>query len=244
MKKHINNIKTLLFSQVEKLMPKKIIKHEKIPDEKQRNKVYKNRSEGLLKKVNELSILCGINAAVVIHRRDENNATLWPSPEIYMERMHKFLNFTAVERERKMVTHDKYLDKRAVDESKNLFKSQKTNGILEGELVTDELINGKISYEQLDLIHLNNMNLLADDMLEKMDKIIYDDLGSKKEKQPPNPSSFVMPPPVPNLSPLEDLMSWSDTWFFDQPTMTSGQGDGGGYMGFDTIPPTGKEYIN
>ncbi|XP_075473868.1 agamous-like MADS-box protein AGL80 [Primulina tabacum] len=212
-------------------MPKKIIKHEKISDEKQRKKVYNNRSQGLLKKVNELSILCGIDAAVVIHKRDENNATLWPSPEIYMDRMQKFLNFSTAERERKMVTHDKFLDQRVVEESRNLFKSQKTNEILEGELVTDELTNGRCSYEQLDIIHMNNMNSLADDMLERIDKIIYDNQHSSEvEQPPPNPISFVMPPPVPNLSSLEDLLSWSDTWFDDLP-MTSEQGGGGGFTG-------------
>ncbi|XP_073152796.1 agamous-like MADS-box protein AGL80 [Henckelia pumila] len=216
-------------------MPKKIIKHEKIPDEKQRKKVYKNRSEGLLKKVSELSILCGIDAAVVIHKRDENNATLWPSPELYMERMHKFLSFSSVERDRKMVTHDKFLDQRVVDESKNLFKAQKTNEILEGELVTDELINGKISYEQLDLIHMNNMNSLADEMLESMDKIIYDNdqLASEQyHEQKQLASSYVMPPPVPNLSPLEDLLSWSDTWLDDHLMMSEQSGGVAGFMGF------------
>ncbi|XP_073047713.1 agamous-like MADS-box protein AGL80 [Primulina eburnea] len=147
-------------------MPKKIIKHEKIPDEKQRNKVYKNRPEGLLKKVKELSILCGIDAAIVIHKRDENNATFWPSPEVYLERMQNFLNFSAVERERKMVTHDRYLDKRVVNESRNLFKSQKMNKILEGELVTDELTNAnaidqpKISKASDPLIFLNDLNFV------------------------------------------------------------------------------------
>ncbi|KZV46895.1 hypothetical protein F511_36033 [Dorcoceras hygrometricum] len=189
-------------------MPKKIINHEKITNQRQRDKVYKNRSEGLLKKMNELSILCGIDAAIVIHKRDENNATLWPSSEIYRQRMQKFLNFSSAEREKKMVTHDKYLDQRLLDESRNLLKSRRTNEVLEGELVTDDVTAGTISCEQLNLIHMNNMKVLADDMIEKVDEVISDYQMSEQEQQPPNPRSFVIPPPVPNMSSIEDLLSW------------------------------------
>ncbi|KZV21236.1 AGAMOUS-like 48 [Dorcoceras hygrometricum] len=98
--------------------------HKKILDERQRNKVFKNRSEGLLKKLSELSILCGIDVAMVIHKRDEDNATLWPSPEMYRDKMQKFLNFSSIAREKKMVTHENYLDQRVLDESSILFKEQ------------------------------------------------------------------------------------------------------------------------
>ncbi|KZV35803.1 MADS-box transcription factor PHERES 2 [Dorcoceras hygrometricum] len=183
--------------------------HKKILDERQRNKVFKNRSEGLLKKLSELSILCGIDAAMVIHKRDEDNATLWPSPEMYRDRMQKFLNFSSIAREKKMVTHEKYLDQRVLDES------------------------SKISYGQLNLINVKSMKVLADYMVERVGKIISDyQLASEQEQPPPNPSSFEIPPPVPKLSSVEDLLSWSDTWFTSHP-MESRQGDGGGIQGDD-----------
>ncbi|KAK4420186.1 hypothetical protein Salat_2431500 [Sesamum alatum] len=49
-----------------------------------RNVIFRIRAKGLLKKANELSILCGVDIGIVIHKqRGENNAILWPPPEIF-----------------------------------------------------------------------------------------------------------------------------------------------------------------
>ncbi|KAK4432695.1 hypothetical protein Salat_1031700 [Sesamum alatum] len=52
--------------------------------ESNRNVIFGRRAEGLLRKANELSILCGVDIGIIIHnQRGENNAILWPPPEIF-----------------------------------------------------------------------------------------------------------------------------------------------------------------
>ncbi|KAL8487335.1 hypothetical protein ACS0TY_023854 [Phlomoides rotata] len=59
-----------------------------------------------------MSVLCGVEMGIVIHRPGEDNAFLWPSPRAFGERIQKFLDFPEMERTRKMVIHGEQVEKR------------------------------------------------------------------------------------------------------------------------------------
>lgn len=92
-------------------MTKRRIKHELIANyATKRNATYATRSEGLLKKAREFSTLCGVEIAIVAHRQGvEDNAIVWPSPPIFMERMQQFLNIPEVDRNSRMVTKERFI---------------------------------------------------------------------------------------------------------------------------------------
>ncbi|KAL8097193.1 hypothetical protein AgCh_030345 [Apium graveolens] len=70
----------------------------RIADEKKRKESLRKRKAGLLKKMSELTILCGMEAAVVVCNREDNEPTVWPSKEEAKATINKFLDRSEVER--------------------------------------------------------------------------------------------------------------------------------------------------
>ncbi|KAK4438728.1 hypothetical protein Salat_0207400, partial [Sesamum alatum] len=105
-----------------------------------RKVVFGRRANGFLKKANELSVLCGVNIGIVIHKQGgENNAILWPSSEIFGQRLHTFLDFSNLKRAKKMVIHVKYLEKMISMDTEYLLKSTKRTELKESQQLLNEL---------------------------------------------------------------------------------------------------------
>lgn len=148
-------------------MTRKRIRHEQISNEDRRNATFRKRTEGLLKKANELTILCGVEAAVVIHKKEQSNAVLWPSASTFGERMQKFLDFRSEDRERRICTHESFMEQMVHGEEeevlklKNNVRAKETQQLMVKSLQT-------ISLDGFQLDELSAMNSFADDMLKKL----------------------------------------------------------------------------
>ncbi|KAL0328158.1 UNVERIFIED_CONTAM: hypothetical protein Scaly_2248400 [Sesamum calycinum] len=138
------------------------------------------RVESLTKKANELSILCGVNIGIVIHKPIENNAILWPSSEVFGDMLQKFLDFSGSERAKKMIIHEKYLHQRVNDGIEEMSKSQYKKEVKESQLVmTELLIQGK-DFSTVDLVQLNCLKSFAAQMLKKLE--FKDDEFNEQER--------------------------------------------------------------
>ncbi|KAL0320302.1 UNVERIFIED_CONTAM: hypothetical protein Sradi_5291700 [Sesamum radiatum] len=173
-------------------MTRKRVKYEQISSERKRKVLCMKRVESLIKKANDLSILCGVNIGIVIHKPTENNAVLWPSPEVFGDRLQRFLDFSESEKAKKMVTHEKYLHQRVNDGIEEMSKSQYKKELKESQLVMTELsIQGK-DFSAVDLVQLNCLQSFADQMLKKLK--FKDDEVNEQEREmlitPPSPPSF------------------------------------------------------
>ncbi|KAK1559187.1 hypothetical protein Q3G72_011668 [Acer saccharum] len=60
-------------------MTRKKVKLCYIADDSTRKVTFKKRKKGLLKKVSELSILCGIDACAIVYSPYNNQPDVWPS---------------------------------------------------------------------------------------------------------------------------------------------------------------------
>ncbi|CAH8259504.1 unnamed protein product [Arabidopsis lyrata] len=60
-------------------MTRKKVKVAYISNNSSRKATFKKRKKGLMKKVNELSTLCGINACAIIYSPYDSNPEVWPS---------------------------------------------------------------------------------------------------------------------------------------------------------------------
>ncbi|PIN08171.1 MADS box transcription factor [Handroanthus impetiginosus] len=150
-------------------MTRKRIKHEQVSDER-RNATFEKRANGLLKNANDLSILCGVDIGIVVHRQGgPNNEILWPSPSIFRERLQRFMDFPQSERSRKMVTHDKYVEQTMNSEAQDVPKLEKKVVLKESHQLLNEVVQGK-SIEELDMYQLNGLSSLVDEMLEMIEK--------------------------------------------------------------------------
>ncbi|KAL1566074.1 MADS-box transcription factor PHERES 1-like [Salvia divinorum] len=143
------------------------IKHEEIPNEYRRNAMFRKRQDGLLKKANELSILCGVEVGIVVHRREQSNAVLWPSPESFGSRLQKFREFRKAERERRITTHEGLMKEMVQGEMENVEKLRSAVRLKESrQLVVESMQTGSINGFGIE--QLIGMSSFADHMIKKL----------------------------------------------------------------------------
>ncbi|CAI9760556.1 unnamed protein product [Fraxinus pennsylvanica] len=173
-------------------MARKKVKRVKIAQESTRNNILKNRTEGLVKKASQLSILSGSDIGIVIHKPGQNNTTLWPSPDDFRARLNTFSEFSEMEREKKMVMHDKYLVKKVEEETEKLRNIQIRNDHREYETLMNGLIEGK-SIDELDLNQINVFCSIAAEKLKELQT--WEELNEKD-----GPISSLLAPPLPPVA--------------------------------------------
>ncbi|KAK2647407.1 hypothetical protein Ddye_014896 [Dipteronia dyeriana] len=61
-------------------MARRKIKHELISNESYRKMIFKKRKGGLLKKIDELTTLCGVMGCAIIYITFDNRPEIWPYP--------------------------------------------------------------------------------------------------------------------------------------------------------------------
>ncbi|KAK6152166.1 hypothetical protein DH2020_014801 [Rehmannia glutinosa] len=168
-------------------MTRKRIKHQQIPNETKRNATFAKRAEGFLKKANEFSILCGVETGIVVHKHgEENNTILWPSPATFREMLQKFMNFPNMERSRRVVTLDKFMEQTVDTETGNLIKSKEKAQLKESQQLLNQLISQGKSFDELDLHQLNCLSSLSDEMLKKLQKRgrqLYNEQRQQQQQQ-------------------------------------------------------------
>ncbi|KAK8565235.1 hypothetical protein V6N12_058805 [Hibiscus sabdariffa] len=72
-----------------------------------RNVTYKRRKKGLVKKVNELSILCGVEACAIIYPPTcDSQPEVWPSGTTTHRLLFDFKTLTVMERSNRMMTQE------------------------------------------------------------------------------------------------------------------------------------------
>ena len=143
------------------------IKHEEIPDKDRRNATFLKRTKGLKKKANELSILCGVDIGLVIHKKEQSNAVLWPSPESFGSRLQEFMEFRNEERNRRMTTHEGLMKQMVQGEMENLEKLKKAIQLKESRQLVMKSMQTD-SFNGFGIDQLNAMNSFADHMLKKL----------------------------------------------------------------------------
>ncbi|KAG8369449.1 hypothetical protein BUALT_Bualt14G0014900 [Buddleja alternifolia] len=147
----------------------KRLKLEQTPDESKRNAVFRKRVESLTKKADELSVLCGVDMGMVIHKPGENNAILWPSPEMFGARLEKFMDFPDSERARKLMVQEKYLEQKLQDETDNVLKLRHKIECRSYEQRINEMMYSR-NLNEFDLVQLNSLQCFAVEMLQKLQR--------------------------------------------------------------------------
>ncbi|XP_051149457.1 agamous-like MADS-box protein AGL80 [Andrographis paniculata] len=148
------------------MAPKKS-KYVEISSERVRNSTLKRRLDGLYKKAHELSVLCGVDIAVIIHDSGEGNTMLWPSPDKVINDVDKFLSLPDQERLKKMVLQENYLMDKVKDMTERVSELRQKNEETEMGFVLNQLINGK-NLNELDTRQLNSVYQLVDKKLKNV----------------------------------------------------------------------------
>ncbi|KAH0898534.1 hypothetical protein HID58_048102 [Brassica napus] len=83
-------------------MTRKKVKLAFIANDSSSKATYKKRKKGLMKKVNELSTLCGINACAIIYSPYDSNPEVWPSNSGVQRIISEFRTLPEMDQNKKM----------------------------------------------------------------------------------------------------------------------------------------------
>ncbi|KDP36094.1 hypothetical protein JCGZ_08738 [Jatropha curcas] len=211
-------------------MTRKKVKLVWIVNDAARKASLKKRRIGLLKKVSELTTLCGVSAFVIIYSPDETEPMIWPSRPLVEQLLMRYQNIPEIERCKKMMNQESYLKERVAKVHEQSRKNQRKNREVEMSYLMDKLHKGNGA----DDFEFNELQVLIWLLEEKMK-----DLRKRVEyfqQVPPLPptTSFFPPLPPPNEGPTMQETGHKLTTTAGA-AAGGGSGGGGGGGGVDAV---------
>ncbi|KAJ9184588.1 hypothetical protein P3X46_004300 [Hevea brasiliensis] len=176
-------------------MTRKKVKLVWIVNDAARKASLKKRRIGLLKKVSELTTLCGVSAFAIIYSPDEREPMLWPSRPVVQQLLMRYQTMPEIERCKKMMNQESYLKERIAKVQEQFRKHQRKNREIELACLMDRLHQGN----GVDDFEVNELQGLIWLLEEKM-KDIRKRVEYFQQVPPLPPGPFPLAPPLP-LSP-------------------------------------------
>ncbi|PON42092.1 MADS-box transcription factor [Parasponia andersonii] len=177
-----------------------------IGNDTSRKASFKKRRAGLLKKVSELSTLCGVSAFIVIYSPGESDPpTVWPSVEVARQLYERFISVPDIERCKKMVNQEGYLRERATKMAEQLRKQHRKNREKMTCHVMRQVEDGK-PLNEFETSELGSVVWVLEEKMKEIKRRIeyYDQTVGI---QPPG--SLLLPPP---MIPMEELLMGDQSW--------------------------------
>ncbi|KAI3824741.1 hypothetical protein L1987_06212 [Smallanthus sonchifolius] len=170
-------------------MTRKKVKLAFIMNDSARKATFKKRKKGLMKKVNELSTLCGIDACAIIYSPYEAQPEVWPNNIGVQRVLAQFKRMPEMEQSKKMVNQESFIRQRITKANEHLKKQIKENREKEMTEVMYQCLTGKGSIANLILPDLNDLGGLVDQTIK--------DIGRRIEslKKATVTKGLVAPPP-------------------------------------------------
>ncbi|XP_009618312.2 agamous-like MADS-box protein AGL80 [Nicotiana tomentosiformis] len=152
-------------------MTRKKVKLAFITNDSARKATFKKRKKGLMKKVSELSTLCGIDACAIIYSPYENQPEVWPNTMGAQRVLAEFKRMPEMEQSKKMVNQESFIRQRIAKASEQLKKQSKENREKEMTEVMYQCLAGK-GLQNLNLGDLNDLGWVVDQNLKEINKRI------------------------------------------------------------------------
>ncbi|KAG6531813.1 agamous-like MADS-box protein AGL80 [Zingiber officinale] len=213
-----------------------------IANDANRRSTLKKRRKGLMKKVRELSILCGVEACMVVYDPQEpHHPAAWPSNGEAMRMLTRFKSLSDIERSRKMTNQETYLKSRVNKLAEQFRRLQRQNRETQMTALLFEGLRGRPLYD-LSIEDASALALMVDNKLqevrEKRQELIkshgrHNPIIGAAQPLPPSPP----PPPslLPNLptslmlQPPQQRFMWPFQEELNQ-LLPPAEADGGGHL--------------
>ena len=129
---------------------------------------YNKRKKSLIKKVNELTTLCGIDACALVYSEFHSEPEVWPSPLEVQRVLTKLKNYSEFELGKKKLNQESYLRERIMKSKEQLMKSEKNNWETERSLILFQCL---VKENFVETLNSNVLNALAWEINEKLKEI-------------------------------------------------------------------------
>ncbi|XP_058782065.1 agamous-like MADS-box protein AGL80 [Vicia villosa] len=183
-------------------MTRKKVKLAFIENDTARKTTYKKRNKGLLKKVDEISTLCGIDACAIVYGPYDPQPEIWPSPSGVEKVLLKFKTAPEFDQSRRMVDQESFLKQRISKAEKQLQKQRGDNKEKEKSMLMFECLSaGNIVQNNMSVGDLNDLCWMIDHNLRVIGRRI-ESLDSENIIHQNQSESQVMAAQIPMAQPL------------------------------------------
>ncbi|XP_068344183.1 agamous-like MADS-box protein AGL80 [Pyrus communis] len=108
-------------------MARKKIKLAYIRDDASRKATFKKRKNELMKKVKELSILCGIDSSAIVYSQYDIKPEVGPNPDVTRRIVARFKQMQEMDKRKNMMNQESILRQQIVKVEEQLKKLNKEN---------------------------------------------------------------------------------------------------------------------
>ncbi|KAK4491332.1 hypothetical protein RD792_002068 [Penstemon davidsonii] len=150
-------------------MTRKKVKLAFIANDSARKATFKKRKKGLMKKVSELSTLCGIEACAIVYSPYEPQPDVWPDQRGAHRVVAQFKRMPEMEQSKKMVNQESFIRSRISKAAEQLKKLHKDNREKEITQLMYQCLTGK-GLQGLAVAELNDMEWMIDQNLKEISK--------------------------------------------------------------------------
>ncbi|KAL0364899.1 UNVERIFIED_CONTAM: Agamous-like MADS-box protein [Sesamum angustifolium] len=152
-------------------MTRKKVKLAFITNDSARKATFKKRKKGLMKKVSELSTLCGIDSCAIVYGPYDSHPEVWPDGRGAHRVLAQFKRMPEMEQSKKMVNQESFIRHRITKAADQLKKLHKDNREKEITHLMYQCLTGK-ELQGLGVAELNDMGWLVDQNLKEIYKRI------------------------------------------------------------------------
>ncbi|KAL8170415.1 hypothetical protein V2J09_022219 [Rumex salicifolius] len=148
-----------------------------------RKSTFKKRKKGLLKKIDELTTLCGVEACAVMYNPYDPEPVVWPEKE----------------KAQKMYDHPSYLKQRVIKATQQLTRLHRYNCEREVALAMYGCLAGRRTLDGLNPLDLHDLGLIVERTIKEISLRLE---NPRRDKAPPqvvaqDSACFVAQPPPP-----------------------------------------------
>ncbi|CAK8566462.1 unnamed protein product [Lathyrus sativus] len=152
-------------------MTRKKVKLHYIINKSNRRASYNKRKTGLLKKVKEISTLCGVEACVIIYGENSAKPEVWPPGLGTRNVLRMFHGFSELERNKKMMDLEGFLKKSIEKSQEQLAKQILENKKNRFSIFIDEaLSNQKFNTDLVKINEFNDLTAFIDSNIKEVEK--------------------------------------------------------------------------
>ncbi|XP_010474228.1 PREDICTED: agamous-like MADS-box protein AGL80 [Camelina sativa] len=151
-------------------MTSKKVKLAFITNDSSRKATFKKRKKGLMKKVNELSTLCGISACAIIYSPYDSNPEVWPSNSGVQRIVSEFRTLPDMDQQKKMVDQETFLRQRIAKASDHFRRLRKDNRELQMKEVMFQCLIGNMGKFHMNIMDLNDLGFTIEQYLKNINR--------------------------------------------------------------------------
>ncbi|XP_010497128.1 PREDICTED: agamous-like MADS-box protein AGL36, partial [Camelina sativa] len=139
-----------------------------IANERSRKKTFMKRKKGIMKKLHELTTLCGVQACGVIYSPYQAVPEVWPSKEGAQEVAMKFMEIPMATRTKKMMDQDTYLREQITKIKEQVDKLAAENQELQVKRFMFDCLEGKMSKYHYGAKDLHDLHRYIDQYINQL----------------------------------------------------------------------------